>query len=87
MSRAWGVNAVVGGVVPHFHRAHDMIAGSEGSFPAGNRSLGHVTVANMGIGPEIACPVRFDECWMSHSSRVVGRVHEKGSVPPRSRGA
>ena len=59
-----------------------MIAESEGDFPAGNLCLGHVTVTNLGIGSGVACPVRFNERWVSHSSRVVGRVHEKRSVPP-----
>ena len=71
-----------GALLPHLNRAHDMIAELEGSFPAGNLCLGHVTVANLGIGSEVACLVRFDERWVSHSSRVVGRVHEKRSVPP-----
>ena len=71
-----------GSPLPHPHRAHDIIAESEGSFPAGNLCLGHVTVADIGIGSEVACPVRVDERWVSHSSRVVGRVRKKGSVPP-----
>jgi hypothetical protein len=59
-----------------------MIAESEGGFPAGKLCLGHVTVTNLEIGSEVACPVRFNGRWVSHSSRVVGRVHEKRSVPP-----
>jgi hypothetical protein len=78
-SSTWSVNAALDIVrVPHPHRAHDMIAEpSEGSLPAGNRRFG---TRHARQHTDYACLVRFNRCWVSHSSRVVGRVHEKRSV-------